>query len=81
MEKYKKVTGQIVPIRTETIEKKFKNGQIKEIKTLTTYEYNGEEYIYFSGEYILYSKKGIVLLKRVHNKFGSPLSIKSSHQR
>ena len=74
-EKYNSFTEQLNLIKSETRETKYKNGQIKEVKTYTTYEFKGEEYILLSGPFILYSKKGVKIFERISNMFGSVLSM------
>ena len=76
-ETYKNIVNQTETIKIEETKTNFKNGSLKEVKSITTYEYNGIEYFFYSGEYVLYSKKGFKLLERTNNNFGSPLIIKA----
>ena len=75
-ETYKRFANQVKPVETKTYTEEYKNGNIKKTKTLTTYNFNGENFVFYSGTYIEYSKKGNKKFERIHNMFGSPLTIK-----
>jgi len=72
-EVYKNLTSQIKPLETKKIERKFKNGNIKEVYFLTTYEHNGVKYYLYSGKYYSYWRNGTVSEERDHDMFGVPL--------
>jgi len=72
-EQYKNLTSQIEPLETKKIERKYRNGKIKEVYYLTTYEHKGLKYYLYSGKYYSYFRSGIKSEEREHDMFGVPL--------
>ncbi|MCB0459001.1 MAG: hypothetical protein KDC74_03160 [Flavobacteriaceae bacterium] len=72
---YKKFTDQLKTYETKKFVKKYKNGKIKEIYSLTYYEYEGVKYSFYSGEYIRYYRNGNKSFERQQDMFGTPLII------
>ena len=72
--KYLYFSNQIEPLKTERKIEKYKNRNTKKIYNLTTFIFNSEEYLFYSGKYIEYKKNGKIRLERVMDLFGCLLS-------
>jgi len=75
-ELYKNFTSRIKPLETKKVERRYRNGKIKEVYYLTTYEHKGLEYYLYTGKYYSYFRNGIKSEEREHDMFGVPLFTK-----
>lgn len=75
--KYSDFVNQLEFIKTESVVEKYKNGNLKRKRTMTTYMVDSLEYIVFTGEYVEYKKNGRKKWEEVLDMFGAPLSSKT----
>lgn len=76
-ENFLNMSNQLKFVDSTKIETRFSNGNIKEIKTIIKYEYNGYLYTFKTGENRFYSKKGQKDWELKYDLFGNVLSDKS----
>ena len=75
-EDYNYIINQLIPVRTETIVEKYKNGNLKRMASITYYNVEGEEHGVYTGKYVKYLKDGGISLERENDLAGSPLIVK-----
>jgi hypothetical protein len=73
-EKYLFYAKKIKPIKSDKITEKYKNEKIKSSYTLTTFNFKGNEYDFYSGKFIEYKKNGKKSYERTMDLFGSLLN-------
>ncbi len=75
-EKFKKLISNLKLIDTIKINKKYKNGNQKEIGNYSVYELNDFEYEQLSGKHITYYSNGQILEETTYDNFGIVLKWK-----
>ncbi|MEM9076866.1 MAG: hypothetical protein AAGC43_07495 [Bacteroidota bacterium] len=72
-ERFEKIVSGKLPSRTQQVNKKFKNGQQKELGKIAVYEHNGYEYSFYVGKWTNYYKSGQVMTDVDYDNFGNPI--------
>ncbi len=73
---YKEITNQLIVVDTIQVEKKFKNGTLKEKGTIINYVYGTRSLELYAGELTYYHNNGEIQVKKMLDEYGTTLTAK-----
>jgi len=78
---YKEITDKLIVIDTIQVEKKFKNGILKEKGTILTYASKTKKLELYVGKLVYYHKNGQIYIERKLDSFGTTLTAKKYNRK